>query len=139
MIIGRGEKAREFHDGAGLCSLGRWPPESRKLPDSRLLSELREDLREYVIPLLGSTLFSRLACGKVNECPFRGLEELREKVYQKFEREGEQPRKQPEENRPPLEFRLLDAFLRHTGDPERELSHFAQGVRRSTPANGGGS
>ena len=33
MVTGRGEKTRKFHDGAGLCSPDRWPPERRKLPD----------------------------------------------------------------------------------------------------------
>ena len=98
------------------------------MPDNRLLSELCEELREYVAPLLNTTLFARLACGKVDECPFRGLEELRERVYRKFEREGE-------EDRSPLEARLLDAFLKQTDDPERELSSFAQGVRVGVEIN----
>ena len=139
MIIGRGEKAREFHDGAGLCSLGRWPPESRKLPDSRLLSELRGELREYATPLLDGALFSRLACGKVNEGPFLGREELRETVYQKFEREGERPRKQPEENRSPLEFRLLDACpLTHRRSGTRVVELLSRSSGRSWNQNAQG-
>ena len=83
----------------------------------------------YVAPLLSTTMFAKLACGKVNECPFRGLEELGEKVYRKAERAGERPRRKPEKNRSPLEFRLLTAILKQTGDPERVLSSFNQGVR----------
>ena len=101
LSIGRGETTRELHDGASLCSPGRWPPERRRLPDNRLLSELREELRRYAAPLPSTSLFARLACGKVNECPFRDLAELRERVYRRFERAGERPRRKPEEDRSP--------------------------------------
>ena len=86
MMIGRGSKAREMHDGAGLCSPGRWLPEQRKLPENPVLSELQGMLKQYVVRYLGTDLFARLACGKVKECPFDEIEQLREKVYQLFEK-----------------------------------------------------
>ena len=41
LMTGRGTKAREMHDGASLCSPGRWPPEQRKLPENAVLTELQ--------------------------------------------------------------------------------------------------
>ena len=56
---------------------------------------------------------------KVNECPLRGLEGLREKVYRKLERAGERPRRK----RRPVAPRIQA--------PGRfpQLSSFTQGVR----------
>ena len=129
MKIGRGTKAREIHDGAGLCSPGRWTPEQRRLPENDVLTELRNLLKQFVVGHLETNLFAKLACSKITECPFDGIEQLRERVYQLFERQGEDPRKKEEDKSSPLEFRLLGAFLRHTGDPERDLPSFAPGVR----------
>ena len=93
MMIGRGTKAREMHDGAGLRSSGRWPPEQRKLPQNAVLTELQTLLKQYVARHLGSDLFARLAFGKVKECPFEGIENLREEVCRLFKRQWEEPRK----------------------------------------------
>ena len=118
-----------MHDGAGLCSPGRWAPEQRRLPENTVLSELRGLLKQHVVRDLGTDLFARLACGKVKECPFDEIEQLRESVYALFEKQGEEPRKKASEQSSPLEFRLLGAFLKHTGDPERDFPNFASGVR----------
>ena len=67
--------------------------------------------------------------------PSEGWKNSEKECTKRFEREGERPRKHPEENRSPLEFRLLDAFLKQTGDPERDLSSFAQGVRVGVGVN----
>ena len=75
MMIGRGSKAREMHDGAGLCSPGRWAPEQRRLPENTVLSELRGLLKQHVVRYLGADLFARLACGKVKECSFDEIEQ----------------------------------------------------------------
>ena len=98
MMIGRGTKAREMHDGAGLCSPGRWPPEQRKLPENAVLTELQTLLKRYVARHFGSDLFARLACGKVKECPFEAIEHLREELYRLYERQEEEPRKREQES-----------------------------------------
>ena len=74
MTRGRVTKARELHDGAGLRSPGRWIPEQRHLTESEILEEFRETIKKNVTDRLGSDLFAKLACGRVKDCPFEGLE-----------------------------------------------------------------
>ena len=76
MMIRRGTKAREMHDGAGLCSSGRWAPEQRTLPDNEVLREFRHLLQQHVVPYLDSDLFARLTFGKIKENPFDGVESV---------------------------------------------------------------
>ena len=99
------------------------------VPENAVLTELQNLPKQCVARHLGSDLFARLACERVKECPFEGIEHLREEVYRLFERQGEEPRKKEEERSSPLEVGLLGAFLRHTGDPEHDLPSFAPGVR----------
>ena len=54
MTMARGSKARELHDGAGLCSPGRWIPEQRHLPENEVLGEFREMIKNYVTERLSS-------------------------------------------------------------------------------------
>ena len=112
MSVGRGPTEREFHDGAGLCSPGRWQIDQRVLPDTPLLQEFQGLLKSFAAKFMGSELFAKLACGKGVTCPFgQELEKLRESVYVLFERAGEDPRKKSTDRPSPLEFRLLGAFL----------------------------
>ena len=50
-------------------------------------------------------------------------------MYVLFEHAGEELRRKKCDRPSPLKFRLLDAFLRHTRDPENGLADFAIGVR----------
>ena len=64
-------KKRQFHDGAGLCSAGRWPPEART-SDS---TGLGDRLRAHLMPLLKSRIhfgkaLALLASGKCQASPF---------------------------------------------------------------------
>ena len=112
MSVGRGPTEREFHDGAGLCSPGRWQFDQRILPDTPILQEFQGLLKSFAAKFMGSELFAKLACGKGVTCPFgQELEKLRESVYVLFERAGEDPRKKSTDRPSPLEFRLLGAFL----------------------------
>ena len=45
---------RDFHDGGGLCSPGRWPPDRRSLADSDGWSWLRNKLFEKAVMRAGS-------------------------------------------------------------------------------------
>ena len=74
MTIGRGTKARELHDGAGLCSPGRWIPEQRKLPENEIVEKFSQKIKKPVTERLFSDLFAELACGRVKDCPFEDLE-----------------------------------------------------------------
>ena len=130
LMVGSSPVKRELHDGAGLCSPGRWPIERRNLPESPLLCNFRRLLKGFVVKLLDTTVFERLACGKVKDCPMgEELNVLREQVYQLFETAGEEPRRKITDLASPLEFRLLGAFLSQAKDPERDLPDFADGVR----------
>ena len=46
-----------------------------------------------------------------------------------LEGEGEDPRKQREENRPPVDYRLVRAFRKQVGDSGQDVASFATGVR----------
>ena len=46
-----------------------------------------------------------------------------------FQQAGQQPRRRDSDEESPLEFRLLGAFLKSAGDPEKDLPSFAEGVR----------
>ena len=45
---------RDFHDGGGLCSPGRWPPDRRSLADGDGWSWLRSKLFEKAARRAGS-------------------------------------------------------------------------------------
>ena len=123
LSVGSGPGERELHDGAGLCS-------QRLFPETPLLHKFWQLLKGFVVKLLDTKVFERLACGKVEECPFgEELRVSREQVYVLFETAGEEPRRKSTDLASPLEFRLLGAFLSQTKDPERGLSDFADGVR----------
>ena len=130
LCVGRGPHQRELHDGAGLCSPGRWPIKKRVLPQTPVLQNLKSLLKDFVTKQLKTEVFAKLACGRVDSCPFgQKLDELREQVYVLFEQASEEPRKRKSDRPSPLEFRLLDAFLKHTRDPEKGLADFSGGVR----------
>ena len=44
-------KVREFHDGAGLCSPGRWSPAMRSEDRTGLAAEVRDALRKVITGL----------------------------------------------------------------------------------------
>ena len=66
-------KRRWFEDGAGLCSPGRWRPECRcggeDVVRPALFAELIRTMRKVLDP---KELACRLACNRVEECPFPG-------------------------------------------------------------------
>ena len=84
MTVGVGYSCREYCDGRGLASLGRWPVARRRYPDrwrsvvsSYVSFAKQHDTRE---------LLMKLALGKVRECPCKGTEvqELKNEVIVKL-------------------------------------------------------
>ena len=111
LTTGSGPATREIHDGAGLCSPGRWPIEKRRLPDNEVNDETRRMLKDFAAQHLSTDLFAKLACGRIESCPSgESLRELRDDVCKMFQREGAQPRKRETDEVSHLEFRLLGAF-----------------------------
>ena len=92
--------------GRGTRSPGRWPIEKRPLPQTTVLQNLKSLLKDFVTKQLKTEIFAKLACGRVDSCPFgHMLDELREQVYVLFEQAGEEPRKKKSDRPSPLEFR----------------------------------
>ena len=76
LYFGDFEKRRVLCDGAGLCSLGRWPPEQRPCSESAALRRLWTLVSSWVdnlptsIGLTAGELFASLADGQVTTSPF---------------------------------------------------------------------
>ena len=45
----------DFHDGAGLCSPGRWPPEQRRKTAWREAKMARKELLDVISKSIGDT------------------------------------------------------------------------------------
>ena len=74
--VGSFEKRRELVDGAGLCSLGKWPPAQRPEQPSERIRSVREILMHALSRWRSDQghgvnhLFGRLSRGEVPEDPF---------------------------------------------------------------------
>ena len=77
-VIGRGPpmtvwqngSRKGFHDGAGLCSPGRWTPELRRVEKLHIMRALRARLVQIVREMDVKRLVATLACGRARENPF---------------------------------------------------------------------
>ena len=60
---------RGFHDGAGLCSPGRWAPVDRRdpIPQVQVISDR---LRTIFLELDVKCIVAKMACGKLTVNPF---------------------------------------------------------------------
>lgn len=68
-----GGNRRAFHDGAGLCSPGRWPPSRRKCYTWKGIFHIRQawlTILRKEIPDIKRLVFT-MACGRVLENPFK--------------------------------------------------------------------
>ncbi len=136
--VGAFERRRVLIDGAGICSLGRWPPWRRPQPSAPKLVRLRQLLIdsinnfEYWIGESARTLFGRLARGGVTDNPFpdsfmreltdAALAIFQDGVYSGWPRAGDRPQ--------PIKLRLLQAILHEADDPDvAGLDRFSSGVR----------
>ena len=121
MSAGRGTSERELHDGAGHSSPDRWSPEQRILPVTPELSEFSELLKGFVTRHMDREVFAKLVCGRIGSCLIltrRWRHSVSKSTRCSREREGAE---KEEVCCSPLEFTLLGAFLRQTGDREGDL------------------
>ena len=117
-------KSRELHDGAGLCSPGRWHPKDRKPCEWQPLLMLRIGLMAIIRKHMGdpARLCIRLACGQFDSSPFseEALREGRALLAETVAKESSFSIEQlleVQENQPFL-LRLLGELLRLVGDPD---------------------
>ncbi len=138
LSVGSFEKKRTLCDGAGLCSLGRWPPSARPSTSDRRLLELRGLVNRAVDELptqVGRTpeeFFDELAAGRIADNPFARAytENLAEEARRLFEGSPCDGRPKPGDRAIALHLRLLEAILRAGGDPDwGGMAQYAAGVR----------
>eukprot|EP00435_Cladocopium_sp_Y103_P031543 s616_g8.t1 len=131
-------RARPFHDGLGLCSMGRQTSKSRDSLKPGKLKELKRvfwDRLEGWLDALGSVgelkLVAQILCGKLDEQPFGRLpEEIREEWVARLRG----ARRRGSDRASAIEFRLLEAVAEAAEDPDyRYLGEMAStGVRLGT-------
>jgi hypothetical protein len=90
-----GGKIREFHDGAGLCSPGRWPPERRKISQVPFAVSLRMSLAKILKEFIPDIpkLCMMMACSRLTESPFSKamIEKVRVAWFESLEAQGGDP------------------------------------------------
>ncbi len=140
MFVGSHERRREVCDGAGLCSLGRWPPWRRPSVLHPALRQVRGLLMDFLINLEANVgynprvLFQRLAAGEVGDNPFDDnselLDMLVDKVLVALSTESDSADAQSSDLPQPVRVRALQRILELGGDPDlRGMNHFRRGVR----------
>ena len=131
-------KRRELHDGAGLCSPGRWPPGRRAEP-GRLARRLREGLLKILLAHIRDPhrVVYALACSHFKASPFTDdlLGEARAFWFRVLAEEGGVPVEELElmPEYQPFYLRALAETLRIFGDPDWRVfweskESFAKGV-----------
>ncbi len=140
LMVGSHDRARPLCDGAGLCSLGAWPPWRRPRIASPQLLIARGLIMDYVkqlhshIGLSAEQLFDRLAAGQVADDPLAqdpgGQRQLVDNVLRALHNRDCSPYARAEDVAQPIRIRLLQAVLFLGGDPDyRAIEHFGRGVR----------
>ncbi|MDE0916488.1 MAG: hypothetical protein OSB57_15045 [Planctomycetota bacterium] len=132
--VSRKAKTRDFVDGAGLCSPGRWPKVHRHLPTTNIAEELQTILIKGLLRaergMPGKSFKATLAAivgGKLEHSPFAAklIEEIRSDLRiallgagfgDGLPREGDRVQH--------FEVRLIQALLRAFGDPDAHFGEF---------------
>ncbi len=138
--VGSHDRRRPLCDGAGLCSLGQWPPWRRPALDCPQLARVRSHLNAYLDELqsrIGHSadhLFDLLAAGKVAEDPFAcdadGMRALADRVARDLTNDRYSPAARAEDLVQPVRIRMLQCILYLGGDPDHHaMDHFGRGVR----------
>lgn len=124
---------RDFHDGGGLCSPGRWAPAQRRYPvrGRNLLDPLVEALKTITATVDLKKLLYFMASGRMKVCPFPDhvVDEIR-KLWSRFlTPKGWHPEPQAGDREQPIRVRMLQALLGYLADPDiGYLGQVAQGV-----------
>ncbi len=140
MLVGAHDRRRPLCDGAGLCSLGLWPPWRRPSGLVPQLARVRLLLWQYLddLPLhLGCSaevLFDRLAAGQVETDPFScdqgALRQLVDDVLDTLSSSSVSARARCSDPIQPVRIRALQRILALGGDPDhRGMEHYGRGVR----------
>ena len=129
--VGIGYTSRDYCDGQGLASPGRWPVEHRRYPNSLPWVSVKERFARYTEFRGTPELLMALALGKVEGCPFdaKDTDALKNELIKDLEKHGlDIGRKQGDREELPIDFRFLGLLLKAAEDPEIGLGDFAQGV-----------
>ena len=120
---------RSIHDGAGLCSPGRWPVDRRTAPRTEEGRELArwcfkafEDWVELEGEEKAKRLFWQTAAGKTGGSPFGGeIYGFRERLDLWLRERGERPDRRPSDRDTEINFRRLMAVARVLEDEDAEF------------------
>ena len=132
-------KQREMHDGAGLCSPGRWPPERRKMNSSNFCLMLRFRFKLLLRKHLTNhrEVILKLAVGKFDSSPFPDLliEEARADWFKTLREDDCKDSEIMDQVQPNQPFFLvaIRESLRLSGDPDWK---FFEKLRRGVPVTG---
>ncbi len=138
--VGSHERRRDLCDGAGLCSLGIWPPWRRPPVSNPALLQVRSRVLNFIadlkrhINLTPLELFGKLAAGEILADPFAaeegGLRHLIDQVLTALSAPGSSAFAQASDVAQPVRVRALQRILQLGGDPDwRGMDHFCRGVR----------
>ena len=129
---------KDYRDGGGLCSPGRWKPEARSLASGPSWDWLREKTLDLVLKELGATDVRelereafRMAAGGEHGCSLAKNEKLQSQLRQLW-KDWLEAQDLGEEGLPhqaegqPLYLRLLRGLLEAAGDPDREFLRRAE-------------
>ena len=119
-------EVRSLHDGAGLCSPGRWPVSRREQARSEREASTVRWFDEAFSKWLGAVgeekakeVFWRMAAGKVHESPFGSeMVELRRQLDEHLSRWGLDPERMTTDRAAEINFRRLRALAEALGDED---------------------
>ena len=120
---------RSIHDGAGLCSPGRWPVGRRTAPSTEDGKELArwcfrafEDWIELEGEEKAKKLFWQAAAGRSGGTPFGGeIFGFRERLDLWLRERGERPDRRPKDRNTEINFRRLMAVARVLEDEDSDF------------------
>ncbi|CAK0869239.1 unnamed protein product, partial [Prorocentrum cordatum] len=119
--VGSAGKPKRFVDGAGLCSLGRWAPESRNCATPPWLARLQGTFRSIVQGLEDPMkIFARLACGGVEGPPFpdAAVQQARDAWLSELRVASGRVDLAEVPERQPFFLKALGVHLKEVGDPD---------------------
>ena len=111
---------------------GRWSPEDRRYPVSKVWHAASEPIMEFTRRYGTAALLTRLAMGQVTESPFEeeAVTRLKEQIVRSPAEQGLHLNRHPEDREDlPVDCRFLQLLLTAAEDPEVSIGEFARGVR----------